>query len=284
MQIKTSFQYFLPQHLLSRLIGKLAKSERVWLKNFLIDRFIKYYQIDMDTAIETAPHKYPNFNSLFTRALKPNTRPINTDKNAIISPVDARISQFGTINNSQLIQAKGSTFNLYSLLGIKLKDYADKFAHGNFITLYLSPSDYHRVHMPYPGQLLAMSHIPGKLFSVNNYAVNNIPQLFARNERMAAIFATKFGPIAIIMVGAMLVASIETVWTKAPISSTKKLNYWDYSNQSITFARGEEIGRFQFGSTVILIFPDNSLNWSENIILNSKIKMGEKLAVTSFEK
>lgn len=272
-------KYFLPHHLLSRLLGKLAKSECVWLKNLLISAFIRHYKIDMELALETDPHKYANFNSIFTRALRADARPIAPDEQAIISPVDACISQFGAINKGQLIQAKGVTFDLQALLSTQLKKYADQLLDGNFITLYLSPSDYHRIHMPIDGKLLAMAHIPGKLFSVNSCAVDNIPQLFARNERVAAIFATKAGPIAVVMVGAMLVASIKVRWEKAVIAPAKTVKVWDYSEQDIKFARGDEIGHFEFGSTVIVVLPKNSIDWAKELQINSKVKMGQGLGM-----
>jgi phosphatidylserine decarboxylase len=278
MHIKTLIQYLLPQHLLSRLIGKLAKNECIWLKNFLINCFIKCYKIKVNEAAETDLNKYLNFNSFFTRALKPEARPIDPNENSIIAPADSQISQFGRITDGKIIQAKGFIFSLADLLGSNLKNYTDQLAQGNFITLYLSPQDYHRVHMPYAGKLLAMAHIPGKLFSVNNHAAENIPQLFARNERVAAIFETKFGPMAIVLVGAMLVASIEMAWTKDTVFSTKTLNFWDYSDKSMLFNRGDEIGRFQFGSTVILALPRDAANWIKNLTINTKLKMGEKIA------
>jgi phosphatidylserine decarboxylase len=279
MQLVTMLQYLLPHHLLSRLIGKLAKSERVWIKNLLIDIFIWHYKIDMTSAVETDPHQYHSFNSVFIRILRAEVRPIDANERAVISPVDACISQFGIITDRKLIQAKGVTFDLQSLLSDKLKKYADKLRNGNFITLYLSPSDYHRIHMPLEGKLLAMAHIPGKLFSVNRFAVEHIPQLFARNERIAVIFETKSGPMAIVMVGAMLVASIKVSWEKEIIVSPKAVTFWDYTGQNIAFSRGEEIGYFEFGSTVIIILPKDNLNWSKELQLNSKVKMGQGLGL-----
>jgi phosphatidylserine decarboxylase len=249
-------QYFLPQHLLSRLIGRVAKCRQPWIKNLLIDWFIKRYKVDMSLAIESDPHKYETFNSFFTRSIKPELRPIVQGENEIACPIDGFISQIGKLDNYQLIQAKGFNFDLKTLLANN--EYAEIFANGNFATLYLSPKDYHWVHMPLFGKLIAKQHISGRLFSVNPLTVTEVPNLFARNERIVTIFETKMGPMSMILVGAMLVASITLV-------------------DKIELERGEEMGRFQFGSTVILLFPQNALYWDKNLQPGSALKMGQSL-------
>ncbi len=256
MKCRTLMQYFLPQHLLSRLIGRVAKCHKLWFKNLLIDWFIKRYKVDMSLAIETDPHKYETFNSFFTRRIKPELRPIAQGENEIACPIDGFVSQIGKLENHQLIQAKGFYFDVKTLLGNN--EHAATFVNGSFATLYLSPKDYHRVHMPLSGKLIAKQHIPGRLFSVNPLTVTEVPNLFARNERVVTIFATKKGPMAMILVGAMLVASITLV-------------------DKIELERGEEMGQFQFGSTVILLFPHNALYWDKDLQPGSALKIGQSL-------
>lgn len=275
MRFITIIQYCLPQHLLSRLIGAIAKCRWRWLKNLLIRWFCKCYNIDLSTAKEQNISNYACFNEFFTRALKPNARPIATATNAIISPVDGHISQIGSIDKHQIIQAKGHKFTLADLIGT---EHAPKFINGNFATLYLSPQDYHRVHMPISGKLEQMLHIPGKLFSVQPDVINNVPNLYARNERVVNIFQTTIGPVAVIMIGAILVASIETVWAGEITPPTRKqILKWNYTKQNIQLDRGAEMGRFQFGSTVIILFPENTISWNTKLKPENKVNMGQTI-------
>ena len=275
MRFITIIQYCLPQHLLSRLIGAIAKCRWRWLKNLLIRWFCKRYDIDLSNAKEPNINKYVSFNDFFTRALKPNARPIATATNAIVSPVDGHISQIGKIEKNQIIQAKGHNFTLTDLIGTEL---APQFSNGNFATLYLSPQDYHRVHIPISGKLEQMSHIPGKLFSVQPDVINNIPNLYARNERVVNIFQTAIGPVAVIMIGAILVASIETVWAgEVTPPKRKQITIWDYNKQDIQLERGDEMGRFQFGSTVITLFPENTTRWNNKLKPEDAVKMGQTI-------
>lgn len=278
MKFRVLIQYFLPHRILSHLIAQLAKCRRSWLKNLIIDWFIKYYQVDMSDAVENDPHQYKSFNDFFTRALKPESRPIPKDINKIICPIDGYISQLEIIENNQLIQAKKFKFNIKTLLSDTMENYFNLFDNGNFINLYLSPKDYHRIHMPCDGKLISMAYIPGKLFSVNPLTVNNVPNIYTRNERVVVIFKTKFGTMAMILVGAMLVASIVTVWAGEVTPTVKKeIQFYDYKDKNIELKRGAEMGRFQFGSTVILLFPKNTLHWDEYLHSGDFIKTGQQL-------
>jgi phosphatidylserine decarboxylase len=267
-------------HTLSRLIGRLANSKIKWLKNFLINLAIKHYKIDMSLAAEPNPENYNCFNDFFTRALKPEVRPIVSEANAVACPVDGKISQIGQLDGATMLQAKGFDFDLNALFGKVYSEYSSKFLHGLFTTLYLSPRDYHRIHSPVDCKLLAMIHIPGKLFSVSPKVVSKTPNLYARNERVVIVFETPVGLMTVVLVGAALVASIVTTWAGVVTPPTgKKVQTWNYANDNITFKRGEEIGRFQFGSTVILIFEPNTINWDSNLTIESTVQMGEKIAI-----
>jgi phosphatidylserine decarboxylase len=230
----------------------------------------------MSDALESNCCNYPTFNDFFTRTLKPNARPVTNDPHTIISPVDGTIWQIGNITKNQLIYAKDKAFALEQLLADN-KD-ASLFHHANFVVLYLAPYNYHRIHMPLTGKLLAMRYIPGTLFSVNPKIVEHIPNLFAKNERVVTLFDTVIGSVAIIFVGAMIVGSIETKW-EGTITPNKANNliHWDYSNQNITFSRGVEIGNFKLGSTVILLLPNKTTKWQNNLKTNTAVKMGQSL-------
>lgn len=268
-----ALQHLLPQHALSRLLARLAEARRPWLKNLLIRSFVKHYNVDLTLAQHTSPCEYANFNEFFTRPLKAGARPIAENKNAIVAPADGVISQLGQVSNGSLIQAKGHDFSVASLLNdVPL---ANKFADGAFFTIYLSPKDYHRVHMPMAGQLTRCTYIPGKLFSVNNATAARIPGLFARNERLVCVFDSAHGPVAVVLVGAMLVAGIETVWQDA--WRPRILATHNYQGQSLAYAKGEEIGRFKFGSTVIVLLPKPAI-FANGFTAGSAVCMGESLA------
>jgi len=245
----SSWQYVLPKRFLSYLVGKLARCRIVWLKNLLIDLFIKKYAISMHDAVEQNPHNYPYLESFFIRHFQPGARPFAARNNTISSPADGKISQFGKIIEGCIIQAKGRKFSALELLG-GMNDMAEDFVDGDFATIYLAPSNYHHVYMPIDGTLHAMRHIPGKLFSVNNCTAKNVPNLFARNERLVLVFQTSIGRVALILVGAMIVSSIYTSWA-------------NQDSQSIYLKRGEEVGYFTFGSTVIMLLPKNAVNWNK---------------------
>lgn len=271
-------QYIVPQHLLSRLVGKIADCEWPWLKNTFITKFIDKYQVDMSEAADPEPYNYKNFNAFFTRELKAGARPICESASAIACPADGAISQLGDIKNGRIFQAKGQDYNLMELVGGDV-ELAEQFADGKFATVYLSPKDYHRVHMPMTGTLNRMIYVPGDLFSVNNSTAENVPRLFARNERAVCIFDTDVGPMAVILVGAMIVAGIETVWAGqvAPIKRQIQTHLYQQQQEPFQLNKGDELGRFKLGSTAIVLFPKGVMNWDESFAAGSATKMGEQL-------
>lgn len=276
-KISCKLQYFLPHHPLSRLVANFAESKIPLIKNNLINLFIKTYDIDLTDAESSNLDDYACFNDFFTRALKKGARPIADDSKAIVSPADGFVIQSGNIVEGKLLQAKSTEFRLADLLGND-SSIAD-FTHGTFLTVYLSPRDYHRVHMPIAGTLIKTIYIPGKLFSVNYQSVNEVANLFCRNERLICLFATSIGTVAVILIGAMLVAGIETVWgDRETPCSDKILTVKNYEDQNITLQKGEELGRFRFGSTAMVLFPQGKVELN---VFNEKqaIRMGEQVAV-----
>jgi phosphatidylserine decarboxylase len=273
---KIRAQYLLPHLILSRFAGKLANCRVKWLKNFLIKRFCKKYKIDLTESQEQNPADYPDFNSFFTRALKGNARIFPSEQSAIISPADGIISQIGEIDIETTLQAKGLTYELQALLADT--PLAKEFQNGKFATIYLAPHNYHRVHMPFKGKLQKMLYVPGKLFSVNQKTANSISELFTKNERVITVFDTDIGKMALVLVGAMLVGNIETVWAGAvnPLHE-KAPKIVDYISQNIVLERAAELGRFKFGSTVIVLFAKDAIEWSENTKTSQQVKMGEIL-------
>lgn len=254
-------QHLLPQHGLSRLAGWLARNRWPWLKKILIHYFIHRYDVDFQAAQIENPHDYPSFNALFTRHLKPELRPIASGLNQIACPVDGCISQLGDIKANNLFQAKGFYFDLAALLGSEKN--AVLFFEGRFITFYLAPKDYHRVHMPLTGTLIHTHYIPGKLFSVNQQTTCHIENLFSQNERLICLFDTTAGPMAMILVGAMLVGSIKTVWKE--------------NEKNISIEKGAELGHFEMGSTVIFLLAKNRATWSSELKENSNVLMGQSI-------
>ncbi|MCA1770559.1 MAG: archaetidylserine decarboxylase, partial [Halomonas sp.] len=245
-------QYPLPHHLLSRLVGRLAECRIPWLKDALVQAFIRQFRVDMDEAAEPDPTAYATFNDFFTRELEEGARPIGE---GMVSPADGTLSQFGPIEAGQLLQAKGHRFSVMELLGGD-GEAAKRFLGGSFATVYLSPSDYHRVHMPVSGTLTEMVYVPGRLFSVNAATTEHVPNLFARNERLVCHFDTEHGPMVAVLVGAMIVAAIETVWagqiTPLPKGGVQRIRF----DTPIRLEKGEEMGRFKLGSTVVMAFSE----------------------------
>ncbi|HSC47198.1 MAG TPA: archaetidylserine decarboxylase [Gammaproteobacteria bacterium] len=271
-------QYPLPHHLISRLTGRLTRVRQTAFKDWMIRSFIRRFGVDMSEAAESDPAAYPTFNAFFTRALRAGARPVDAAKNSIVSPVDGAVSQAGVIHSDRIFQAKGQIFSALELLGGSVDD-ARLFDDGSFATLYLSPRDYHRIHMPVAGNLRRMLHVPGRLFSVNPPTTRAVPRLFARNERVVSLFDTDVGPLALVMVGAMNVASIETVWagivTPPPRASIRS---WDYKSGEVRLAQGAEAGRFNMGSTVILLFAAGRLRWEASCVPDAQVRMGRRLA------
>lgn len=254
---------------------------RPW-KRWQLSWFVRKYNVDMSIAVDPNLESYADFNSFFTRALKSDARPIAMDSRAIACPVDGAVSQAGPIKDGKIFQAKGMDYDLRSLLGGSTAR-AEPFRNGQFATLYLSPRDYHRIHMPLRGELVEMVYVPGRLFSVNPRTAANVPALFARNERVVAIFKTDHGPLAMILVGAMFVANIETKWAGvvAP-NASNDIRVWNYENahktqEKIILDKGAEMGRFNMGSTVILLFGPGTMEWADNLTLGTAIQMGMEI-------
>ena len=271
-------QYCLPQQLLSRWVGALANSQFGPIKSLFITGFIKVFKVDMSEAEQSSPRHYRSFNHFFVRALKADTRPICSGLETIACPSDGRVSQLGDIDGGCLLQAKGREFTTTALLGGD-EYLSQNFAGGKFITVYLSPRDYHRVHMPFDGQLQTMVHVPGDLFSVNAATTECVDQLFARNERVVTVFDTNAGPMAVVLVGAMIVASIETVWAGQVTPHKKMIRTTHYpdSTEEAHLAKGEEMGRFQLGSTAIVLFGPDMVAWNEELQAGSPVKMGQQV-------
>ncbi len=270
-----ALQHCLPQHALSRLAGKLANSERAWLKNLLIRCFASHYRVNMQEAAEPDCTQYKSFNHFFTRALDPSSRHVEPSPPGICSPADGEISQLGKIQQQALVQAKGRFFTLGSLLAFD-NTLAERFYNGEFATIYLSPKDYHRVHMPCDGTLVKTTYVPGKLFSVNNDTAQAVEGLFARNERLICEFDTPHGKMAMILVGAMIVAAIETTWYDYSLSPGRTASIETHNGPA--FRKGDEMGRFKLGSTVILLFEEGAVQWHDGAQPGTAVKMGELLA------
>jgi phosphatidylserine decarboxylase len=272
-------QYLLPHHLLSRLIGYAADCRAAWFKNRLIGWFAKQYQVDMSEAQIEDLNAFEHFNAFFTRALKPGARPLAQGPDAVLCPADGAVSQLGKIEHGRIFQAKGHSFSLVELLGGD-SERATPFMGGTFATIYLSPKDYHRVHMPLAGTLTEMVYVPGRLFSVNQSTAENVPELFARNERVACLFDTERGPMAVVLVGAMIVASIETVWAglvTPPKRSLKTFRYDEAARAPIVLDKGAELGRFKLGSTAIVLFGADQVQWAQELVAGSPVQMGQLL-------
>lgn len=271
-------QHLVPHHLFSRLTGIFASSEVAWWKNLMIERFIAAYGVDMSEAAEPNPRAYSSFNTFFTRALKPGARPLAQAADAVLSPADGVISALGATDDDAIFQAKGHDYSLTTLLGGDPAR-AAPFRRGSFATVYLSPKDYHRVHIPLGGTLREMIYVPGRLFSVNQTTAENIPGLFARNERAVCIFDTPAGPMAVVLVGAMIVAAIETVWAGRVAPSAQGLTVTDYRKAAspVRLNKGDELGRFLLGSTAIVLFGPGMASWRADLQAGSPLRMGEQM-------
>ena len=275
----------MPKHALSRLVGKFAAAEMGWLTTKAISWFIQAYGINMDEAKLKNASDYKTFNDFFTRELNDAARIIDDDPQTLCYPVDGKISQQGEIFDGQLIQAKGFDYSLVTLLGGDDKT-ATPFQGGSFSCIYLAPKDYHRIHMPMAGTLREMIYIPGDLFSVNPLTANNVPNLFARNERVVTIFDTPHGAMALVLVGATIVASIETVWAGTITPPTGKgIFRWYYpadGDDAIHLEKGQEMGRFKLGSTVVATFSPQMVQFNEEAGANTVTRLGEHFATVSY--
>lgn len=274
-------QKFLPKHLLTKCIKILANTKNVFIKNILIKYYIKLYPVNMKEATLQDPYAYETFNHFFIRKIRSELRPINKNSNSMVSPVDGCIYQVGYFNDRKVINVKGMDLIVTDLLGTKVNN--NLFHHGAYINIYLSPADYHRVHMPIAGKLLQMAYIPGKLFSVNNHIAEAMPNLFTNNERVITIFQTKFGYMAIILVGAIFVGNIVTSWAGNINSDHKKqpfsIFYSTLPNKDVYLDMGQELGYFQMGSTVIVLLATEKVAWLINTTNNKNIKMGQQIGV-----
>jgi phosphatidylserine decarboxylase len=269
-------QYLLPQHLISRLAGCIADCRWPWLKNAFIGWFAKRYQVDMTEAVQEDLTAYPCFNDFFTRKLKDGARPLDPAANSILCPADGAISQLGAIEHGRIFQAKGQSFSALELLGGN-PEHAALFQGGQFATVYLSPRDYHRVHMPLGGVLREMIYVPGKLFSVNRSTAENVPELFARNERVVCLFDTDAGPMAVVLVGAMIVASVEIPWAGLVAPPRRQLKAQAYGQAAPSLSRGEEMGRFKLGSTAIVLFGPGQTGWDDSLKAGDAVRMGQNM-------
>ena len=273
-QIFIQAQRVVPQHQLSRVVGRVAASENPIVKNAVITAFKAQYGIDMSIAEQSNALKFKSFNEFFTRALKVGVRDIDTDVTSIVSPADGAISQLGPIVEGDIFQAKGQKFTVDNLIADP--QLAEPFKNGQFATVYLSPKDYHRVHMPFAGTLTETLYVPGELFSVNQTTAENIPGLFARNERMVCLFDTEIGRMAVVLVGAMIVAGIETVAT-GKVKPTGRL---ELNQHNLFLDKGAELGRFYLGSTAVVLFEKDKMTWDAAFKANSTVVMGEAMGHT----
>lgn len=270
-------QYLIPQHALSVLMHKLTRSELTWFKNAFIRFIIKKYKVNIEEAKTADIEAYRSFNAFFTRQLREDIRPI-AGGDVTVSPVDGAVSQLGQIESGQIVQAKGRQYSVLELLAGD-QQLAKQFENGQFATIYLSPRDYHRIHMPQTGKLKSMTYIPGKLFSVNPRTARAVPNLFARNERVVTVFETDMGPMVLVLVGAIFVGSMETVWQgQITPDYGKKVEHWSYQDeQAISIQKGDEMGRFNMGSTVILLMPQQCKTFKTELQAGDTIKLGQAI-------
>lgn len=269
-------QSLLPQHLISRLTGWLAASRVRPLKTLLIHLFLRLYKINLSEAVNSDPDSYASFNALFTRALRHDARPVSADPDVVVSPADGKISQCGVIDAGRLLQAKGRQYTVNELLADNSAT-ADIYSNGRFITIYLAPHNYHRIHMPLPGRLRQMTFVPGRLFSVSPATARGLDRLFARNERVVFHFDCAGGPVAMVMVGAMNVGSIETVHEGVVAPGGKQPQTWHY-DPPLDYERSQELARFNLGSTVILLFPDQGPALLPDLQAEQPLMLGQTIA------
>ncbi len=275
-KIKAALTYPLPHHFLSHIVYQFMRIKNPRIKDLQITLMAKAFNINLSEAKLKAPDEFPDFNSFFTRELREGVRKTEYGETMLCSPVDGKVSQMGNIDGSSIFQAKGHSFTLQKLLGDD-QILANNYLNGKFATIYLSPRDYHRIHMPYAGKLKRVIHIPGRLFSVAPYTVTTVPELFARNERVVCIFDTAFGEMIMVLVGAMFVSSMDTVWTGTITPPrAKQVTEVDISKPAHSFdiEKGEEMGRFNMGSTVILLFPKDCVSLNDRLSAGSTLRLG----------
>ena len=274
-RLSVFFQHLLPQQALTRLAGRVASWQGGARTTALIEWFVRRYGVDMSEAAEPRVAAYATFNEFFTRALKPGARPLA--QSDLVCPVDGAISQYGPIEGDQIFQAKGHRYSTTALVGGDAA-LAAQFENGHFATLYLSPRDYHRIHMPCAGVLQRMIHVPGDLYSVNPATARGVPGLFARNERVVCVFETEGRPWVLVLVGATIVGSMATVWHGVIDRSHGDVRQWDYQGQHIALAQGQEMGRFLLGSTVVMLFPAGPMAFNPAWQAAGSVRMGQVMA------
>jgi phosphatidylserine decarboxylase len=267
-------QHLLPQHAISRLVLRATRLRAPWFKNLLTAGFLRLYRVDMEEARESNPYRYGSFNEFFTRELKAGRRPVAADPRAIASPVDGCVSACGRIEHGRLLQAKGRDYALTDLLANQ--PWASGFAGGSFATIYLAPFNYHRIHMPLEGRLLDTIYVPGRLFSVNGTTARGVPRLFARNERVLTLFEGTAGRFAVVLVGALNVGSMATVWA-GDITPAQRRVLTRLPPCAVALAKGAELGRFNMGSTVILLFEPGRIAWSAALHAGVSVRLGETI-------
>jgi phosphatidylserine decarboxylase len=278
-RLHIGLQYLIPQHALAAAMYRVTRSRWRPFKDLMIRLVIRIYRVDMDQALEPDPRAYPTFNAFFTRALRPEARPSAAEPDAVLCPADGTLSQAGCIVDGRLFQAKGQEYSLDELLGGDA-DWASHFREGIFYTVYLAPRDYHRVHMPLGGAIKGMIHVPGRLFSVNDATVQLVPRLFTRNERVVCLFEGEAGPMAVILVGAIFVGSMETVWAGevTPSPSAAGIRTWRYGQgEAVSLRKGQEMGRFNMGSTVILLFPARAVTQDAGLTPGDAVRVGQRI-------
>ncbi|MFW2177455.1 MULTISPECIES: archaetidylserine decarboxylase [unclassified Moraxella] len=274
MTVFTTLQNLVPQQTLSEVAGRLAQSRHPWVKKTFIRTFATAYGIKLDEYERRSLSQYDSFNDFFTRELRADARTIDADTDSVVCPADGKVSQIGQINDQQLLQAKGRTYSVAQLLGDF--ELGKAMTDGSFATIYLAPTNYHRVHMPFEGTLVETIYVPGQLFSVNNETAENIPDLFARNERCVCVFDTEFGKACVVLVGAMIVAGIETVAT----GKIKRSDKVQRQTHDVKLAKGDELGRFYLGSTAIVVLPKSAgTAWTAGLYNGVPVKMGQKLGI-----
>ncbi len=266
-------QYILPQHGISRVMRAATRVRKPWFKDLLTRAFLALYRVDLAEAAEPDPFRYEDFNRFFTRALQAGARPIDARADAVASPVDGTVSECGAIDGERLLQAKGRRYTLGELLAGQ--DWSRRFAGGSFATIYLAPHNYHRIHMPLDGRLIDAIYVPGRLFSVNASTARHVPRLFARNERVLTLFTGPAGSFALVLVGALNVGSMATVWSGDVAPATRRITR--LAHAEVVLAKGAELGRFNMGSTVVLLFEPNRVRWAPHLAPGAMVRMGEAI-------
>ncbi|MEE8119394.1 MAG: archaetidylserine decarboxylase [Gammaproteobacteria bacterium] len=276
---KSWLQYPLPHHFLSRFVHFITRLKAGLLSQIAIRLFVKIFKVKLEESERKHPTDYESFNDFFTRSLSPGARPVDASRGSVASPVDGTISQVGAIKDGQVFQAKGHTYSVSTLLGGE-DELASTFHNGSFVTIYLAPHNYHRIHAPLDMQLRSMLYVPGRLFSVNSATVHTVPNLFARNERVAGFFSADAGNVAIVLVGALFVGSIETIWAGEITPPQRSCTRHVYYNEdaSFLFAKGSELGRFNMGSTVILLFQEDRVTFMKSLRPETLVRLGKKIA------